>query len=243
MEDISFLKNNLIAHRGYHDIKNKVPENSIKAFKRAINHNYVIELDVHLTKDGYLVVFHDENLKRVCNINKNISECTYDELLKYNLFDTNYKIPLFKEVLTLVQGKVPLLIETKYCNKYGKLEKELIKELKNYNGLYAIQSFYPMQLIWFKKHAKNVKVGLLLGKSKNDIRSLVKKIGKTLIFNIIFKIDFISYNVKGRIDNLSKSKRKKEFILGWTIRKKEDYYKYKNYYDNLICENMEEFKK
>ena len=70
MKNISFLKDKLIAHRGDHDIKNKIPENSIPAFKKAINNNYTIELDVHLTKDNKIVVFHDNTLKRVCNINK-----------------------------------------------------------------------------------------------------------------------------------------------------------------------------
>ena len=105
MKNLDFLKNKLIAHRGYHDIKKKIPENSIAAFKRAIRFNYPIEIDVHLTKDNKLVVFHDYSLKRVCGVNKKIEECTYSELLKYNLFDTKYKIPLFKEVLKLVEER------------------------------------------------------------------------------------------------------------------------------------------
>ncbi len=138
MKGISFLKDKLIAHRGYHDIKKGIPENSIAAFKKAIRYNYTIELDVHLTKDGRLVVFHDNSLKRVCGVKKIIEDCTYSELLKYNLFDTKYKIPLFEEVLKLVDGKVGLLIETKIGKFNGKLEEELVKQLDNYKGDFAI---------------------------------------------------------------------------------------------------------
>ena len=139
MKDISFLTNTPIAHRGYHN--SKYPENSIAAFKNAMKYGYTIELDVHLTKDYKIVVFHDKTLKRVCNIDKCIEELTYEELSKYNLFDTKYKIPLLKEVLDLVNGKAGLLIETKVIRFNGKLEEELSKLLDNYKGPFAVQSF------------------------------------------------------------------------------------------------------
>ena len=65
MRDISFLKGRLIAHRGCHDIEKNVPENSMLAFDKAVENNYIIELDVHILKDGNIVVFHDDNLKRM----------------------------------------------------------------------------------------------------------------------------------------------------------------------------------
>ena len=141
MKNTDILTNTLIAHRGLHNINDGIPENSVPAFRQAINKGYSIELDVHLTKDKKIVVFHDNSLKRVCGINKKIEDCTYDELLKYNLFDTKYKIPLFKEVLSLIDKKVFLLIETKVLDFDGELEKELSKILDNYDGDFAIQSF------------------------------------------------------------------------------------------------------
>lgn len=244
MKNINFLKCNLIAHRGYHDKVMGIPENSIAAFKRAIRYNYPIELDVHLTKDNKLVVFHDSNLKRVCGVNKIIENCTYNELLKYNLFGTKYKIPLFEEVLKLVDGKVGLLIETKTSKFNGKLEKELSNLLDNYNGLFAIQSFNPSSVLWFKKNRKNYIRGLLASDFKNrkDISNLRKNIIKTLITDIILKTDFIAYDIKSLPNSYVKSKRKSKLILGWTIRGKKDYEKAIKYCDNLICENMEEYK-
>ncbi len=244
MKDINFLKNDLIAHRGYHDKDKGVPENSVAAFKRAIRYNYTIELDVHLTKDKRLVVFHDDSLKRVCGVNKTIEECTYDELLKYNLFDTKYKIPLFEEVLKLVGGKVGLLIETKTAKFNGKLESKLSNLLDCYKGNFAIQSFNPMSVLWFKKNRKGYIRGLLSSDFKHDkkISNLRKNLAKSVIADIFLRTDFIAYDINALPNSYIKSKRKTKLILGWTIRCKKDYDKAIKYCDNLICENMEKYK-
>ena len=243
MKDLEFLSRNLIAHRGYHNNKKGIPENSVLAFKKAIDNNYLIELDARLTKDKKLVVFHDDNLKRVCGVNKRVKDLTYKELLKYNLFDTTLKVPLFSEVIKLVNGRVPILIETKYHNRYGVLEKILINELSNYKGLYAIQSFYPMSLLWFKRNTKNIPIGLLSSNFKNNSNSLKKLIGKTLILDLFFKTDFISYDVKGLPSNYISLKKDKKKIVIWTIKNKKDYDLAKKYTDALICENMYKYEK
>lgn len=244
MKNTNFLKDNLIAHRGYHDIKIGIPENSIAAFKRAIRYNYIIELDVHLTKDNKIVVFHDSNLKRMCKKDKIIEDCTYDELLKYNLLDTKYKIPLFDEVLKLVDGKVGLLIETKNSSNNTKLEQLLSEKLDNYKGDFAIQSFYPSSILWFKKNKKDYIRGILSSDFKNhkNMSNLRKNILKCLIFDIFLKSDFISYDIKALPNSYVESKRKNKIILGWTIRNKKDYDIASKYCDNLICENMDKYK-
>ena len=239
MKDLEFLSRNLIAHRGYHNNKKGIPENSVLAFKKAIDNNYLIELDVRLTKDQKLVVFHDDNLKRVCGVNKKVKDLTYRELLKYNLFDTTLKVPLFSDVIKLVNGRVPILIETKYHNRYGVLEKILINELSNYKGLYAIQSFYPMSLLWLKRNTKDIPIGLLSSNFKNDLNRLKSIIGKTLILDLFFKTDFISYDVKGLPNNYLSYKRNKKKIVIWTIKNKKDYDLARQYTDSLICENFD----
>ncbi len=240
MKDLDFLKKALIAHRGFHDNDKNVPENSILAFKKAINNNYTIELDVHLTKDNKIVVFHDNNLKRVCGVKKVIEECTYKELLNYNLLNTKYKIPLLSEVLKLVDGKVGLLIETKVIKHNGKLEEELSKLLDNYNGSFAIQSFNIFSILWFKKNRKDYIRGLLSSdfKKRKDINSLKKNIAKTLILDILLKTDFISYDINALPNSYVKNKRKRKLILGWTVKSKKDYEKAINYCDNLIVDKM-----
>ena len=239
MKDLEFLSRSLIAHRGYHNNKKGIPENSVLAFKKAIDNNYLIELDVRLTKDKKLVVFHDDNLKRVCGVNKKVKDLTYKELLKYNLFDTTQKVPLFSDVIKLVNGRVPILIETKYHNRYGILEKILINELSNYKGLYAIQSFYPMSLLWLKRNTKHIPIGLLSSNFKNDLNQLKSIIGKTLILDLFFKTDFISYDIKGLPNNYLSYKRDKKKIVIWTIKNKKDYDLARQYTDALICENFD----
>ena len=243
MKDLEFLSRSLIAHRGYYNNKKGIPENSVMAFKKAIDNNYLIELDVRLTKDKKLVVFHDDNLKRVCGVNKKVKDLTYKELLKYNLCDTTLKVPLFSDVIKLVNGRVPILIETKYHNRYGILEKILINELSNYRGLYAIQSFYPMSLLWLKRNAKDIPIGLLSSDFKDNSNSLKKLIGKTLILDLFFKTDFISYDVKGLPSNYISLKKDKKKIVIWTIKNKKDYDLAKKYADALICENMYKYEK
>ena len=133
----NFLIDNVIAHRGIFD-NEKIPENSIKSFKAAINKKYVIEFDVHLTKDKKIVVFHDMNLDRMTKEKGNIKDYTLSELQKIKLLDTNYTIPSLDEVLTLIDGKVPILIELKYDVKGFELPKLLLNRLKEYNGKYKM---------------------------------------------------------------------------------------------------------
>ena len=236
MRDISFLKGRLIAHRGCHDIEKNVPENSMLAFDKAVENNYIIELDVHILKDGNIVVFHDDNLKRMTGINKHIIDFSYDELKNIKLQNTNEIIPLLKDVLKLVNGKVPIIIELKSDAKNYFLEKELINLLKNYPGKYAIKSFNPFSVRFFYKNYPDIIRGLIISEYN-------KKKKKTAIFgkrwfNIIAKPDFISYDIRALPNRRITSYKKKGLVLGWTIRNNDDLKKAKQYCDNYICENI-----
>ena len=238
MKDLKFLKETIIAHRGVHNEKDII-ENSLEAFKEAVNKNYIIELDVHFLKDGEVVVFHDDNIERMTGINKNLKDCTYDEIRNIKLLNKNTYIPKFSDVLKLVDGKVPILIELKNDNKVGLLESSLVQILKKYNGKYAVQSFNPLSIMWFKNNYPNIIRGQLVCKFKNKKMDNIKKfILKTMFFNIITNSDFISHSV----DDLSYKEvnkiKKNKFILGWTVRNKERYDELIKYYDNLICEKF-----
>ena len=121
------FENLLIAHRGIHD-NIDIPENTLQAFKKAIKNNISIELDVQLTKDNVLVVFHDDNLKRMTGINKNIKDITYYELKDIKLLNTNDTIPTFSEALNIINGKVLLDIEIKDTKKIKIICNKIIKE-------------------------------------------------------------------------------------------------------------------
>lgn len=233
-KDLSFLKKSLIAHRGIFNNKD-VPENSLKAFQKAIEKGNIIELDVHLTKDNKVVVFHDDNLKRMTGVDGRLVDFTYPELQKLKLLNTDERIPTLEEVLELINGKVPVIIELKYDRKPGELETYLAKILDNYNGKFAVKSFHPLIIRWFKKNRPNYIRGLLVGKSYNNF---LEKILSKNLFLALSNPDFISVDIKALDEPKIQKLLKKYFSLGWTVRNKEDFNKDKDKFDNLICENL-----
>lgn len=219
MKNIEFLKNNLIAHRGLHN--STIPENTLPAFYKCVDKNYTIELDIHILKDNTIVVYHDHNLKKLTGVNKVIETLSYPQLSKIKI-NKKYTIPTLEQVMHIVDGKVPLLIEVKDVDNNSKFEEELVKLLDNYKGKFAIQSTNPFVIDWFYKNRKDYIIGLIVF---NDLNyKLVKK--------YIKKIDFISVYKKQLPFKINK------LVLGWTIRKISQYEKYKNLCDNLICENI-----
>lgn len=148
--DFSPFLNRYYAHRGFHD--KEIPENSMKSFELAVKYDYGIELDVHLSKDEIPVVFHDHSLKRMCKIDKNINDLTYEELQVLRLKNSNETIPRLADVLKLVDGKVPLIVELKARAKddFNLLSEKTAEVLDKYQGSYCIESFNPFVLFWFK---------------------------------------------------------------------------------------------
>lgn len=239
MKDYGFLQQNIIAHRGDHNKQKHIIENTLEAFEKAIEKGYLIELDIRRLKDNTIVVFHDDNLKRLAGIDKKVSELTFDEIKQVNLLDTNSKIPTLEEVLNMVDGRVPILIEIKSNFKVGVLEKDLSRLLKKYKGKFAIQSFNPLSLRWFKiNNPKILRGQLSYGYNKLKNKPIQRFVMKNMLLNFLSSPDFISYKVA----DISKEKvlkiKKKMPILGWTVDNKEDYEKYKSTYTNLICEKF-----
>ena len=225
-----WLKENIIAHRGIHD--NKVLENSLLSFKLAIEKNYIIELDVRLTKDNKVIVYHDNSLKRIFNIKKEINDLTLKEIK-----NISKDIPTLEETLKFVNDKVPLLIEIK-TNDTNTI-KETIKLLTNYKGRYAIQSFNPYILYWLKKHYPKVLRGqLACNFDFRDMNKIKRFLLKNMTFNIFTKPNFISYDYKDLNDNQITLIKKDYILLGWTVKDKETYLKIKDKFDNLICEKF-----
>ncbi|MDE6676923.1 MAG: phosphodiesterase, partial [Clostridia bacterium] len=157
----TFLTQTPIAHRGLHDAVK--PENSLAAFRAAIERGYAIETDVRLTKDGQLVVFHDDTLTRMAGIKRRVNELTADELSEIPLAGTNECIPLFSEFLKELNGKAPLLLEIK--NESGANVKAFIgkisEALEGYGGEYAVQSFVPAYVKEFKQLRPEILCGIL----------------------------------------------------------------------------------
>ena len=241
MKKLDFLNNRPIAHRGLFNKEAGIPENSIPAFERAISNGYPIEFDVHLLRDGEVVIFHDDSLNRMTNVNKKIKNCTYDEIKKLKLDETNYGIPLFSEVLDLVNGRVPILIELKYDIKVGELEEKVVEALQDYKGKYAIQSFRPSSLIWFKNNYPLIPRGQLSASFNKDSKMIFLKkfVLKNVYLNFLTKPNFISYCIDAFPNKRVEEYRKKgNLVIGWTVRNNSDLRIAKNYCDNVICENF-----
>lgn len=231
-----FKESYIITHRGIHDNTN-IYENTLEAFKLSIKKGYAIELDIRMTKDKQIIVFHDNNTKRLTKKDLIVEENTYQELNNQNILH----IPLLKEVLELVKGKVPLLIEIKPTKKTGELETNLMTILNNYKGKYAIQSFSPKVLYWFRKNYPKVLRGQLSMKyHKHKLSTLKKYILSNMLFNTITKPNFISYKYNELSPNQIKKYKKKNIkLIGWTITNEKEFNHYKKYYDNLICEKKD----
>ena len=238
MKTDSWLLKQYVAHRGLHN--NIFPENSIPAFDNAIKHGFAIELDVHLLSDGTVAVFHDDSLKRMTGKNGMIKELKFEDLQNCKLSGTDFCIPTFNQVLDLVNGKVPLLIEIKNDKKVGLLESKLIDMLKSYKGQFAVQSFNPYSLAYFKKNAPEIKRGQLAGFFKGEQLSFVKKfvLKKLLLNKTVSCPDFISYEAE-KLPNKYVEKYNDLPILAWTIRNTRQHQKVKKYCDNIIFEGFE----
>jgi len=228
-----FEESYIIVHRGIYNNK-EIFENTLEAFKIAISKKLTIELDVRLTKDKKVIVFHDENTKRLLKQKRIVEESNYQELNDNKLFH----IPTIEEVLKLVNGKVPLLIEIKPSNVPGEIEELLMKSLIKYNGKFAIQSFSPRVLYYFKRNHPTILRGQLSQKyKKHKLSSAHKFILSNMLLNIITKPNFISYKYNELDPNkINKYKKKKIRVIGWTITNEREFKHYQKYYDNLICE-------
>ena len=228
-----------IAHRGFHDKNN--PENSLAAFARAIEKGYAIELDVQLLADETVVVFHDDSLARMTGNDGYIKYLNKEDLKALSLKGTKETIPTLEEVLKFVDGRVPLLIEIKNKYKVGKLEQKVIDLLKNYKGKYAVQSFNPFSLGYFRQHAPQILRGQLAGYLKNEksLSWISKFLLKRMRFNKkVSQPDFIAYEAAA-LPNRFVRKYKNLPLLAWAIKSKEPDLKIVKYCDNIIFEKFD----
>lgn len=225
-----------IAHRGLHN--DEIPENSLLAFRKAVEKGLPIELDVRVIDDGTVVVFHDDTLGRMTDKDGYAAGLREEDLKELYLKGSDQTIPTFKQVLELVDGKVPMLIETKVTAKVGVLESKVIELLKDYNGEYAVQSFDPYSLEYFRKHAPDIARGQLSTTfTKASGLSLFKRAAMShLKITKISEPHFISYN-GGYLPNKYVTKKGLP-VLAWTVRSATEYDKIKDHCDNIIFEGF-----
>lgn len=251
-QKIEELKKYRYAHRGLHS-KPEIPENSMVAFLRAVQRGFGIELDVRLTSDKKIAVIHDSSLARVttmradgravlpenidfptetlCVSEERIEEITLAEAKKYPLEESDERIPELKEVLKLVAGKVPLIIELKPTDENLKeLTDIVMKELREYDGLYAVESFNSLAVKYLREAYPDVIRGQLATDFKKDEEKMkegdprervhvdkhINYILRELKLNAITKPDFVGYNFEHRRNK--SFKKFKGMKVYWTIK-------------------------
>lgn len=215
------------AHRGLHG--NGVPENSMAAFRAALEGGFGIELDIHLLKDGNLAVIHDSSLLRTTGAEGHIEDLTTEQLGDYCLEGTNEHIPTFRQLLDLYDGKAPLIVELKsHDGNHDQLSEAAANMLDDYHGPYCIESFDPRCVRWFYRNRPQVIRGQLADNFLKDDDKLPLLLRFALTHNLLlFGVcpDFIAYDFGERktLSNFLCRKVWKIAGVSWTLRRKEDY--------------------
>ncbi len=221
-----------IAHRGFHG--EGIKENTIPAFKKAVELGYGIELDVQLSSDKVAVINHDYTLKRVFGVDKKVSELTSKELNEIG-------VPTFKEVLDIIGGKVPLVTEIKGENADTEVCKKAAELLDDYDGLYCVESFNPLHMRWFKKNRPKVVRGQLstaFGK-RDDKKGLLHQLLRHMLLNFLSRPHFVAYEYKYDSVSVRLCALLGAHMVCWTPQSADDVNKAKKLYRTFIFEGFE----
>jgi glycerophosphoryl diester phosphodiesterase len=239
-----------IAHRGLHDVARGVIENSLPAFWAASRAGYPAELDVRLLADGEIVVFHDATLDRLTAGTGPIAALTSRELRSVLLSGASAgvdpktddaRIPLLRDVLDLIAGSTPLLIEVKNEGAVGELEERTAALLASYRGAYAVQSFHPGTVRYWREHAADTPRGLLAGDFRDEkIDEKMRSRLRNMEFIEECQPDFIGYDIRLLPNEpVSRARARDIRVLGWTARVLADAERALAYCDNVIFEGFD----
>ncbi len=241
--DITPFRKWLYAHRGLHDNATDAPENSMKAFQKAVDAGFGIELDIQLSKDKVPVVFHDFSLKRICGLEGNVRDYTFAELKQFTLCKSEEHIPRLVDVLKLVDGKVPLIVEFKSESLDISLCPIADKLLREYKGMYCMESFNPLCVRWFYRKHKNIVRGQLSDAFFKDAgfkKNILNFSLQNLLFNFWAKPDFVAYNHKH--PNILSRKLCHSLYgnmaVAWTIKSQAELEKAKKHFDLFIFDSF-----
>ncbi len=232
-----------IAHRGLHDARRAIPENTLAAFRAAIRAGHPIELDTRLSADGRAMVFHDCELERLTDLAGPVVARTAAELGQVRVLGTVERIPTLDKVLDLVAGRVPLLIELKiWTADIGALGSEVRGHLRGYEGAVAVQSFNPLSLAWFRRLAPEYARGQISGDFRRyDIDQPAWRgvmLGR-MQSNRESAPDFIGYDVRDLPSAVAARARRRGLpVLAWTVRNRRELARAHGHADGVIFEGI-----
>lgn len=233
---MDWLRSRPIAHRGLHS--DAVPENSLPAFEAAVEAGYPAELDVRLTADGVAVVFHDRTLDRLTAGSGRIDRTDWRDLADRTL-PGETRIPRLEGVLELVDGQVPLLVELKNEGRPGALEATVADTLASYDGTFAIQSFNPLTVAWFRRRHPDWPRGQLAGLAADGAGRLRRATLNRLLPNVYTRPDFVGYNhARLPAPPVERSRDRGRVVLAWTVRSGREYEQVGPFVDNVIFERI-----
>lgn len=208
------------AHRGLHDEARM--ENTLEAFDAACEHGFGIELDVQLSRDGTVVVFHDDQLGRMTGDPRRVDEVPLSELKSLSLKGCG-RIPTLAEALTCIDGRVPLLVEIKNGRRNAELCKKTLDQLRAYGGEYVVESFNPLILRWLKTHSPQTIRGQLVGARFSYLATMgpiTAFLLSRLLLNFLARPDFVAYDVSAAHFSAPEIQRHLFHtpLAAWTVR-------------------------
>jgi glycerophosphoryl diester phosphodiesterase len=230
------------AHRGLFSRDQSIPENSLTAFDAAIRAGFGFELDVAMTADQQLVVFHDDSPLRMCGVEGKIWAMCSDEIRALRLAGTRERIPLFSDLLSMVHGQVPLIVEIKSSPLRPALCEAVAKALDSYTGSYCVESFDPVIVGWFRKHRPAMLRGQLA--CRGDKTDPGKRFGwfllRNLLTNVLARPHFIAYQVNEAAHPAFRlCRRLGALTVAWTVRDEEECATADQWFDAMIFETWE----
>ena len=239
----TFLTSLPVAHRGLHDGAH--PENSLSAFEAAARSGYAVETDVRFTKDGVLVAFHDDDVGRMTDAAGSVAAFSAADLASLRLAGTRETIPLFSDVVALLAGRVPLLIEIKEMR--GVPAARAARAVREAIGSapldYAVQSFRPSYAFAYKKLCPDIPCGMLGSGERftkdtlgGSFRSIKAYAVNKLSVRFAQKLDFLSYRAEDFPSPMLAAYRGVK--LAWTVRSEAEAARVAPYADNIIFENF-----
>ena len=218
-EQIKPFYGRYFAHRGLHTKDGTTPENSLPAFRAAAQMGYGVELDVRLTKDNRVIVFHDENLMRLCGVDRYVESMTYEELSQLRISGTDNKIPLLSEALEVLDG-APVIVEVKRGHNNKLLCAMTMGYMRKYKGSYCVESFDPFIVTWFRRHAPDVLRGQL-SKQYGGFPELDKPMNfilSHLLTNVVTRPNFIAYRIGKKSIAVRMCEKMGAMKVAWTAR-------------------------
>lgn len=251
MTDAAWLTQQPVAHRGLHDgpiglQAGQTPENSLLSFQRAMDAGFAIECDLQLAACGTPMVFHDEALRRLTGHDGWVAERTAADLAALPLGETAERVPRLSDMLELVAGRVPLLIEIKgHAQDVGRMESAVWSLLQTYRGEYAVQSFNPYSIAWFAARAPHVLRGqvacdMLADGDAGGLAWWRRFMQTRLWFNWMAKPHFVAYGIRDlHLPAPQRWRRRGLPLLTWTVRTPEQQQKARQLADNIIFETIQ----